>query len=193
MPNFCSVEGCGRTATTRKMCPMHYMRWLRHGDPTVLKKKKDTKKTAYAGEWASHKKEWSCYNSMMSRCYCKKHTHYMNYGGRGITVCERWRGEKGLHFFIEDMGPRPEGYTLDRIDNNKGYSPDNCRWASRKQQANNTRLTIRIEYAGKSKTLSEWAELSGLTVGALYQRLYAYKWPSEKALNTPLRKKRSRR
>ena len=79
----------------------------------------------------------SVYSGMMARCYNKGHKYYEYYGGRGIGVCERWR--KGLKYFVEDMGPRPEGHTLDRIDNDKGYFPGNCRWATMEQQCQNRR------------------------------------------------------
>lgn len=80
---------------------------------------------------------------MLDRCYNPDHASYHHYGGRGITVCDRWRygvvGKTGLECFIEDMGPRPEGLTLDRRNNDGNYEPGNCRWATWSEQLTNRR------------------------------------------------------
>lgn len=83
----------------------------------------------------SHTPEWTAWKDMKARCYRKNNSQYKNYGARGIRVCERWLNSAAT--FLKDMGPRPEGYSLDRIDCDADYSPENCRWASLKTQNRN--------------------------------------------------------
>lgn len=96
---------------------------------------------------------------------------YPNYGGRGIFVCERWSASYDA--FLEDMGHPTEGQTLERIDCNGPYSPENCRWASWSDQANNKRTNRLISHNGKTQTMAQWASDLGITKGALYRRLKA--------------------
>ena len=83
------------------------------------------------------------YGSMISRCHSPSNQGYCDYGGRGVVVCARWRGADGLKNFIHDMGERPKGMSLDRIDNDGDYSKDNCRWATKSQQEHNKRPRIK--------------------------------------------------
>lgn len=82
---------------------------------------------------------WKSWSGMVERCTNSNHAAYAHYGGRGITVCDRWQGKDGFANFMQDMGERPEGLTLDRIDNDGNYEPGNVRWATAKQQARNRR------------------------------------------------------
>lgn len=85
---------------------------------------------------------YSAHRGMVERCTYPGHKDYSSYGGRGITVCDRWTGRDGFWNFVTDMGPRPEGHSIDRIDNDLGYSPDNCRWAdAHTQRVNQRRMT----------------------------------------------------
>jgi hypothetical protein len=104
---------------------------------------------------------------MITRCTNKKSTHYASYGGRGITVCERWRSFKN---FYADVGDAPEGKTLDRIDNDKGYEPSNIRWATRKEQQRNTRATTKLVVNGEARSSSEWSEILGIPRTTIRQR-----------------------
>ena len=120
---------------------------------------------------------------MKDRCLNKNSTFYKDYGGRGISVCERW-----LKFdnFLEDMGPKPKGLTLDRINNNGNYSPGNCRWASTKEQARNRRSNVLYSIAGVCKTLGAWHEEIGVVcIGTAKDRIMVQGWDIVKALTTP--------
>ena len=130
-------------------------------------------------------------NNIMQRCYNPKNHHYKRYGGRGITVCEEWRGDMGrVHFFEWAM---QTGYndslTIDRIDNDKGYSPDNCRWITIKENQNNKSTNHVIEIDGIRKTISQW---SGISTYAISRRI-CLGWDDVKAVTTPLLKRPRKR
>lgn len=123
---------------------------------------------------------------MKSRCLNQRHHEYDNYGGRGITVCERWLNS--FPNFLADMGPRPEGKTIDRFPNNNGnYEPGNCRWANAIEQANNRRNSRRIEFNGEALTLIEWAHRTGIRSATIERRIYERGWDAERALTCSLR------
>ena len=122
---------------------------------------------------------------MLTRCNNKNDTRYQWYGGRGITVCDRW---SKFENFLADMGERPEKMTLDRIDTNGNYCPENCRWATNKQQHRNKRSNRLLTHDGETKCVAEWAETVGISQGALASRIDVYGWSVEKALTTPVRK-----
>jgi hypothetical protein len=97
--------------------------------------------------------------AMIQRCEDTNYWAYAAYGGRGIKVCERWRGSEGFAQFLADMGERPAGnYSIDRIDNDGDYRPDNCRWATKKEQARNRRNTLFITLEGKTRTVTDWVQ-----------------------------------
>ena len=113
---------------------------------------------------------YKSYMSMMARCTRPKTKQYDQYAGRGIKVCQRWRGRNGLRNFISDMGARPDGMTLDRVNNDGDYSPENCRWATRKQQQRNRRGSLYLTYRGKRMPLAEAAERSGISYATIRLR-----------------------
>lgn len=127
---------------------------------------------------------YKCWSGLKQRCTNPKATGYAQYGARGISVCERW--VNSFENFLVDMGERPAGTTLDRIDVNGNYAQDNCRWASLKVQNFNKRNTRLIEFQGIRKPLAEWAEEKGLAYSCLYERLKK-KWPIDRALTEPQR------
>ena len=137
-------------------------------------------------------------SSMITRCYNTKHKEYRKYGAKGITICDEWIGNKGLDNFYNwamangFSGEKDsKGYnvlSIDRIDNNKGYSPKNCRWATREQQARNKSTTIWVKYKGKKDTLKGFCEKLKLDYHAVFLRIYRRHWSVDKALSTPLHK-----
>jgi hypothetical protein len=123
---------------------------------------------------------YQIWHGMIKRCTNKEREDYANYGGRGITVCERWLGESGLANFHADMGERPsDEHTLERIDNNKGYSPENCRWATHFEQNRNQRTNLRITAFGQSMIAADWCLLYGAHRSSLGRLLRKGKTPEE--------------
>lgn len=118
----------------------------------------------------TNKRLYGIYKAMLSRCYDTKGREYNNYGGRGITVCEEWLGEYGYDVFAEwalstgyDINAKHGDCTIDRVDVNKGYSPDNCTWKTNKQQQNNKRTNHLITYNGETHNLKEWSEILSIS------------------------------
>ena len=116
-----------------------------------------------------HPKERRIWVGMLRRCNNPSGKSYSNYGGRGITVCDKWASS--FDSFFEDMGPRPEGKSLDRVDNNEGYSKANCRWATPREQSNNRRCTIFLSFSGTNVPLSLVCSSLGVRLSAANYRL----------------------
>lgn len=118
----------------------------------------------------SRSSEYSSWLNMKDRCYNEKNKSYHNYGGRGIVVCARWL--HSFENFLEDMGPKPsKDYSLERVDNERGYGTDNCEWANRYTQSRNTRSNKIYEYRGETKILKDWADSSKINYGTLKSRM----------------------
>ena len=133
------------------------------------------------GQWGSL--VYKPYSNMMSRCYNPKDKRYSQYNGRGIDVCRRWHN---ILNFVNDMEPTfKKGLTIERIDNDKGYSPENCKWATHKEQNRNYRRNIKFTHNGKTLCLIEWSELLSIPYSLLWDRLCIQKWGFEKAISTP--------
>jgi hypothetical protein len=123
---------------------------------------------------------YSLWHTMIDRCECPTAHAYELYGGRGIKVCERWR--KSFIDFKNDMGPRPNKLTIDRIDSNGNYTPENCRWATRKEQSNNKRNNVVLEFQGQKMNISQWADAMSIPRTRLYSR-WKRGWSTEEILS----------
>jgi hypothetical protein len=141
----------------------------------------------------SHLPEYGVWEEIIQRCTNPNSKAYSDYGGRGIRICEQWRS---FERFFENMGPRPKGYTIERLDNSRGYEPGNCVWATRKQQLRNTRRTINVTVLGVSGCLKDVCQHFGINSSAVGRRLKRG-WPLADAVITPsvprsgLRRKRA--
>lgn len=131
---------------------------------------------------------YKVWEGMKGRCLNSRASEYHNYGGRGISVCDQWLS---FELFLQDMGHPPAGFTLERIDNNAGYSKANCRWATRAEQARNQRRNRFLTYEGVTFCLTDWAARQGLSPKTLLRRL-GLGWPLAKALSQPIELHRKR-
>lgn len=173
-PKRCKVEGCNklgykdskgeRTRYPKGYCQTHYARLYNHGTLEVSIIRRDSESHGRSGT-----KQYIAWQTMIRRCYDKRHKSYTSYGARGIRVCDRWL--YSFSNFLEDMGERPDGMTLDRIDPNGNYEPSNCRWATNKEQANNRTNSRLLTVDGVTKTVTEWAEYSDVTAGQIARRV----------------------
>jgi len=127
--------------------------------------------------------------AMKARCTNPKNNRYERYGGRGITYCPEWETFAG---FLADMKECPHGQSIDRIDNDKGYSPGNCKWSTREEQCSNKSTNVRYTFQGKTQTRSQWAREVGVSEDALANRIVNLGWSVEKALSTPVARKAAR-
>lgn len=130
------------------------------------------------------------YTNILDRCYNEKSEYYADYGGRGITVCDGWRfgvqGKTGFQCFVEDVGERPKGLTIDRRDNHGNYEPSNVRWASRKEQARNRRSSLLVVLDGHLVSVAEFSERTGINYGTVIGRVRRGWDPSQ--LAAPLKR-----
>ncbi len=130
-------------------------------------------------------KMYRSWAQMIDRCENPRNSSFRNYGGRGIAVCDRWHSFEN---FLSDMGERPDGMTIERVDNAKGYSPENCAWATRKEQLNNMRTNRIIEAFGKKQTLQQWCDEYAMPTNTLKNRIYRGGMTPEEALSMPIQK-----
>ncbi len=149
---FGGTQSCGCIHKSEKFREECSARSTRHGH-------------AKDGKISPTSKSWS---EMKQRCLNINNKRYKDWGGRGIIVCKRWL--ESFENFLTDMGEKPKGTSLDRINNNKGYYKENCRWATPKQQSNNTRRNNMLTYKGKTYSMSQWAIVLGMKQATLNYR-----------------------
>lgn len=128
-------------------------------------------------------REYFCWSAMLSRCRDKNNPLYKNYGGRGIKVCKRWMKFKN---FFADMGKRPVGMSIDRIDNNGDYKTSNCRWATRSQQQRNKSTSNFVKFNNEIVSLKDLCERGNLNYSAISQRIVRHGWSVDEAISIPI-------
>lgn len=155
LPVCVAVDCNNKKIFSRGLCQPHYTRLNKYGDYTVVKR---------INHGLPRTTEYSAWNSMISRCNGVGSRGKKYYLGRGIKVCDRWRGPYGYVNFFADMGKKPHPkLELDRIDNDGNYEPGNCRWATRRQQVNNSSRVIMITIGGVTQNISEWCRQIGMS------------------------------
>lgn len=135
--------------------------------------------------------EWLAWKNMWDRCTNPNQPSFKHYGARGVRVCAPW---KEFQQFRDDMGPRPAGCSLDRIDSKGNYEPGNCRWADQKTQQRNRRWHRLVTFKGETRCVGEWSEIRGIPLPRLHARLFYHGWTTERAMTepvkTPIRRKK---
>lgn len=125
---------------------------------------------------------YEAWKGMKGRCNCSSDVAYKNYGGRGIKVCSEWENDPIAFYNWSINNGWKKGLSIDRIDNNKGYSPDNCRWTTKTVQNRNRRCVLSITYKGETHTLKEWSKITGINYQTLLSRINTLHWSIEKTL-----------
>ena len=142
------------------------------------------RKTSYRHGYTSIP-EYKTYTSMLYRCDNPKDTHFYLYGGRGITVCSRWR--ESFEAFYADMGPKPSPeYSIERMESNGNYEPDNCKWATAIEQSNNTSRNFNVTALGETHSISQWEALTGINHETIRARIVKLGWLPESAVTKPV-------
>lgn len=130
----------------------------------------------------SNTKMYNAWRHITQRCYNENCKAYKHYGARGITMCDEWKDSFQAFYDWSMANGYADNLTIDRIDNNKGYEPSNCRWITMKQQERNKRNNRQFTYNGETHCITEWCEMLGINYGTFKSRFYKYGWPIEKAL-----------
>lgn len=169
----CKVDGCNKKGSEGfGYCRKHYVQFKKWGDPLFKGKSSGRPNKHMVKDFPI---EYTAWQRMKARCLNKNNKSFKDYGGRGITICDRWLEKRnGFSNFVDDLGRKPspsKDFSLGRIDNNKGYSPDNCRWETWREQDLNKRNTNLVEYNGEKMTLNELSKIVGVPQPTLHWRL----------------------
>jgi hypothetical protein len=172
----CSIEGCSKPPYAKGWCRNHYIRWYRHDDPLGKRKLNDGR----------HKHPlYQIWKDMIRRCTNPNHDHSKRYVMRSIDVCPRWRED--FWNFVTDMGDRPSlKHGIERLNNDGDYEPNNCCWATQKEQSRNRCTNRYLTVNGQSKLLSDWAEEVGIDRRTIANRL-KWGWSDHDAVMKPIR------
>ena len=187
-PTKCKIDGCfgtgnkkyGHESFVKGFCDKHYQRFKKYGDPNITTKYHGITKHPYYETW----------RNMKQRCSNKNRKDYKNYGGKGVKVCNKWKND--FQQFCLDMGTRPDGYLLDRIDYNGNYEPKNCRWVSVAKSSRNKSTNNWIDFNGTTNTIGDWSKKLGGHKSLIRTRL-KQGWSIEKAITTSVNSKLQRR
>lgn len=157
----------------------------------IENQKKGWKKSRRHGQNTKNNLTYRSWASMRQRCNNPKNKAWPNYGGRGISICDRWNHSDGFISFLADMGERKKGTSLERINVNGNYEPSNCKWATTKEQGQNKRSTVYLTYKGATATLTQWADRLDIDPSRITGRLHRG-WSVERALSSDPKKIRNK-
>lgn len=130
-----------------------------------------------------HTKEYRIWWGIKQRCFYHKNDSYKHYGGRGISMCDEWKNS--FEAFYRDMGKPPHGTSIDRINNDGNYEPNNCRWATNAEQQSNRRCTVKLTIGNQTRDLEEWSKISGVGYTTIRYRLKKLQWSNQDAVFIP--------
>lgn len=137
-----------------------------------------------------HTRLYGIWYDMRLRCYDEKNISYNRYGGRGVTICDEWKNDVKSFYDWSMANGYKDSLTIDRIDNDGNYCPENCRWVTVKEQASNRRSNILVTHNGKTQTMKEWAHEVGIPYKAVWARMQKLGWSAERALTEPVKKRK---
>lgn len=182
--SVCSFPGCGKPIRAKTLCSGHHRQKQLGKTLRPLRRPGGYPGMNLKPNAAYRAKEYSAYLAMIRRCENANYENFHRYGGRGIKVCQKWR--TSFQAFLSDMGKRPsEKHRIERKDNDAGYCPENCVWATHKEQMRNTSANRLVTISGETKSLAEWCDIYGRNYKLVHCRITKHGWDEVRALTTP--------